>query len=102
MPLFAWRYNKFDVSKHEWPAALESLMLVVIGAMQGHLWGPERTGDMEREQHGDRFGMRLGPCGSGQRTIRDDSIEGTPPRMAPPYNFGVWPAEQWGHPIPSR
>ncbi len=40
LPLFAWRYAKFDISKHEWPEALENLMLVAIEAMRGHLVGP--------------------------------------------------------------
>ena len=98
MPLFAWRYDKFDISKHEWPEALDNLMLVAIEAMRGHLVGPERTGDMELEEHEDRFVLRFDPCGSGQRTVRGDWIEGTPPRMEPPYN---WKASEephsWNH-----
>jgi hypothetical protein len=89
LPLFAWRYDKFDISKHEWPQALDSLMLVAIEAMRGHLVGPERTGDMELEEHEDRFVLRFDPCGSGQRTVRGDWIENTPPRMEPPYNWKV-------------
>ena len=47
LPLFAWRYAKFDIDKHPWDEALEVLMLVACEAMRGHLVGPERTGDME-------------------------------------------------------
>ena len=47
LPLFAWRYEKFDIDKHPWDQALETLMLVACEAMRGHLVGPERTGDME-------------------------------------------------------
>jgi hypothetical protein len=98
LPLFAWRYEKFDISKHEWPEALENLMLVAIEAMRGHLVGPERTGDMELEEYEDRFVLRFDPCGSGGRTVRGDWLEGTPPRMEPPYN---WKASEephsWNH-----
>ena len=98
LPLFAWRYDKFDISKHEWPEALDSLMLVAIEAMRSHLVGPERTGDMELEEHEDRFVLRFDPCGSGGRTVRGDWIEGTPPRMEPPYNWKVSEEpHSWNH-----
>jgi len=89
LPLFAWRYEKFDISKHSWDDALESLMLVAIEAMRGHLVGPERTGDMELIELEDRYLLRFDPCGSGQRTVRGDWIENTPARMEPPYNWTV-------------
>ena len=47
LPLFVWRYEKFDVDKYPWDESLEILMLVACEAMRGHLVGPERTGDME-------------------------------------------------------
>jgi hypothetical protein len=98
MPLFAWRYEKFDISKHPWPEALQVLMLVAIEAMRGHLVGPERTGDMELEEHDDRFVLRFDPCGSGGRTVRGDWIEGTPPRMEPPYGWKVsQEPHSWNH-----
>jgi hypothetical protein len=89
LPLFVWRYEKFDIDKHPWDEALESLMLVACEAMRGHLVGPERTGDMELIETEDRFILRFDPCGSGQRTIRGDWIEGTPSRMEPPYGWTV-------------
>jgi hypothetical protein len=89
LPLFAWRYEKFDIDKHPWDQALETLMLVACEAMRGHLVGPERTGDMELIELEDRYILRFDPCGSGQRTIRGDWIEGTPARMEPPYNWTV-------------
>jgi hypothetical protein len=55
--------------------------------MRGHLSGPERTGDFELIEEEDRFILRFDPCGSGGRIIRGDSIEGTPARMEPPYNW---------------
>jgi hypothetical protein len=98
MPLFAWRYEKFDVSKHPWPEALEHLMLVAIEAMRGHLCGPERTGEVELEEYEDRFVLRFDPCGSGGRTVRGDWIEETPPRMEPPYNWSVSrEPHSWNH-----
>ena len=89
LPLFAWRYEKFDIDKHPWDEALETLMYVACEAMRGHLVGPERTGDMELIETEDRYIVRFDPCGSGQRTVRGDWIEGTPPRMEAPYNWKV-------------
>lgn len=89
LPLFAWRYDKFDVDKHPWDEGLETLMLVACEAMRGHLVGPERTGDFELIETDDRFILRFDPCGSGGRTVRGDWIEGTPPRMEPPYGWAV-------------
>ena len=54
LPLFVWRYEKFDIDKHPWDQALETLMLVACEAMRGHLVGPERTGDMELIELGVR------------------------------------------------
>ena len=89
LPLFAWRYDKFDIDKHPWDDALETLVLVACEAMRGHLVGPERTGDFELVETDDRFILRFDPCGSGGRTVRGDWIEGTPARMEPPYNWTV-------------
>jgi hypothetical protein len=44
---------------------------------------------MELIELEDRYILRFDPCGSGQRTIRGDWIEGTPARMEPPYNWTV-------------
>ena len=79
LPLFVWRYEKFDIDKHPWDEALEVLMLVACEAMRGHLVGPERTGDFELIEEEDRFILRFDPCGSGGRTVRGDWIEDTRP-----------------------
>ena len=101
LPLFAWRYEKFDIDKHPWDEGLEALMLVACEAMRGHLVGPERTGDFELIETEDRFILRFDPCGSGQRTIRGDVIEGTPPRMEPPYGWTVTEEPHtWNHSTP--
>lgn len=89
VPLFSWRYEKFDIDKHPWDEGLEALMLVACEAMRGHLVGPERTGDMELIETDDRYILRFDPCGSGGRTVRGDTIEGTPPRMEAPYEWSV-------------
>jgi hypothetical protein len=89
VPLFAWRYDKFDIDKNAWAEGLEALMLVACEAMRGHLVGPERTGDIELIEEEDRYILRFDPCASGGRTLRGDPIEGTPPRMEPPYNWSV-------------
>lgn len=98
LPLFAWRYEKFDIDKHPWDEGLETLMYVACEAMRGHLVGPERTGDFELEEFDDRFVLRFDPCGSGGRTMRGDWIEGTPARMEAPYNWRVAEEERdWNH-----
>ena len=78
LPLFAWRYEKFDIDKFPWDEGLEVLMTVACEAMRGHLVGPERTGDFELIEIDDRYMLRFDPCGSGGRTLRGDPIEGTP------------------------
>ncbi len=98
LPLFAWRYEKFDIAKHPWDEGLEVLMLVACEAMRGHLVGPERTGDFELVELEDRFVLRFDPCGSGGRTIRGDTVEGTPPRMEAPYGWEVSREKHsWNH-----
>lgn len=98
LPLFAWRYEKFDIDQYPWDEGLETLLLVSCEAMRGHLVGPERTGDFELIETDDRFVLRFDPCGSGHRTIRGDWIENTPARMEPPYNWGVSQEEaSWNH-----
>jgi hypothetical protein len=98
LPLFTWRYEKFDIDKHAWEEGLETLMLVACEAMRGHLVGPERTGDFELIETEDRYILRFDPCGSGGRTIRGDWIEGTPARMEPPYNWTVsQEPHTWNH-----
>lgn len=98
LPLFAWRYEKFDIDKHPWDEGLETLMYVACEAMRGHLVGPERTGDFELIEEDDRFILRFDPCGSGGRTVRGDRIEGTQPRMEPPYEWRVTQEERdWNH-----
>lgn len=98
IPLFAWRYGKFDIDQHPWDEGLETLMLVACEAMRGHLVGPERTGDFELIEEDDRYVLRFDPCGSGGRTVRGDWIEDTPARMEAPYNWGVSNEEaSWNH-----
>lgn len=98
IPLFNWRYSKFDIDKYPWDESLEVLMLVACEAMRGHLVGPDRTGDFELVETDDRFILKFDPCGSGGRTIRGDSIEGTPARMQPPYNWSVTTEPHtWNH-----
>ncbi|CAN5567378.1 hypothetical protein BH20CHL6_BH20CHL6_10040 [soil metagenome] len=101
LPLFVWRYEKFDIDKHPWDEGLEVLMLVACEAMRGHLVGPERTGDFELIETEDRFILRFDPCGSGQRTVRGDWIEGTPARMEQPYGWKVSEEpHSWNHYTP--
>jgi hypothetical protein len=101
LPLFVWRYAKFDIDKHPWDEGLEVLMLVACEAMRGHLVGPERTGDFELIETEDRYILRFDPCGSGGRTVRGDWIEDTPARMEPPYGWKVTEEKHsWNHYTP--
>ena len=54
LPLFAWRYEKFDIDKHPWDEGLEALMYVACEAMRGHLVGPGAHG-----RHGARSRPRI-------------------------------------------
>jgi hypothetical protein len=89
LPLFTWRYSKFDIDKYEWDSALETLLYVACEAMRGHLVGPARDGNFELWEERDRWVVRFDPCGSGGRSVRGDVIEGTAPRMEAPYNYSV-------------
>lgn len=89
-PLFSMRYAKFDVSKFAWADSLETNLYLAFEAMRGHLVGPGRRGNMEFEEDEDRYTFRFDPCGSGGRALRgDNEIEGTPPRVEPPFDYGV-------------
>jgi hypothetical protein len=101
LPLFVWRYEKFDIDKHPWDEGLETLMLVACEAMRGHLVGPERTGDFELIEEEDRYILRFDACGSGGRMVRGDWIEDTPARMEPPYGWKVTEEKHsWNHYTP--
>jgi hypothetical protein len=89
LPLFAWRYDKFDVDRTPWPESLDTLMLVGCEAMRGHLVGPERTGDFELVETEDRFTLRFDPCGTGGRTLRTEAPDALPVSEEPhTWNHG--------------
>ena len=125
-PYLQERYKPFDVREQPYEETIYRNLYLSFEAMRGHLCGPQRTGDLEFEEHDDRWVIRFDPCGSGNRSLRGDPAEGTGSRSEPPYNFGVtrgrydwawneegicyycahccfalerWPAEQWGHPL---
>jgi len=88
-PLFNWRYGSFDIANRAWAESLDQLMMVACESMRAHLVGLDRTGDFEMTELEDRYVLRFDPCGSGGRSIRGDSIEGTASRMEAPYNWTV-------------
>lgn len=125
-PYIKERYMPYDLREQDYGDTLYRNLYTTFEAMRGHLVGPKRRGDMDFEEHDDRWVVSFDPCGSGGRTQRGDPIEGTGPRPEPPYNFGVtqgehdwaWnekgvcyycahccfalellPAERWGHPV---
>lgn len=100
-PWFDSRYKRFDIDSYDWSESLEVLIYVTFEAMRGHLVGPEREGDIGFEEFEDRYVFSFDPCGSGGRTVRGDTIEGTGPRMEPPYNWKVSEeAHDWNHYTP--
>jgi hypothetical protein len=125
-PYIQERYMPFDVRVRDYEDTLFRNVYLSFEAMRGHLCGPGRRGDIEFEEHEDRWVLRFDPCGSGGRTLRGDPVEGTGSRAESPYCFGVtqgkhdwaWnekgvcyycahcclalerlPAERWGHPV---
>ncbi len=97
-PLFNWRYSSFDIANRTWAESLDQLMMVACESMRAHLVGLDRTGDFELTELDDRYVLRFDPCGSGGRSIRGDSIEGTPSRMEAPYNWTVSrEPHSWNH-----
>ena len=92
-PLFSSRYEKFDTRHNAWDDSLWTNVYLAFEAMRGHLVGPDRDGTMEFEENETRLTWRFDPCGSGGRSMRGDAIEGSPPRMEPPFEFGVTEAE---------
>lgn len=91
MPLFVWRYEKFDTSKHDWATdSLPTLLYVALESMRAHLSTVDRDGSpLEVIEEPDRWIVRFDPCGSGGRATRGDTVEGTPSRMEPPYEWRV-------------
>ena len=125
-PYLAERYAPFDTRQQPYEESLYRNLYLAFEAMRAHLVGPERTGDMDLTEHHDRWVIEFDPCGSGGRGQRGDTVEGTPSRSEPPYDFGVtqephdwagneigvcyycahcvvalqkWPMEQWGAPV---
>lgn len=125
-PYIQERYMPFDVRVNRYEDTLFRNLYLTFEAMRGHLVGPARRGEIELEEHDDRYEIRFDPCGSGGRSLRGDPDEGTGSRVLAPYEFGVtgerydwaWneegvcyycahcclaleklPAERWGHPV---
>jgi hypothetical protein len=125
-PYLQERYKPFDIREQPYESTIYRNLYLTFEAMRAHLCGPSRAGDLEVEEHEDRWVVRFDPCGSGNRSLRGDPVEGTGSRAEAPYEFGVtkgrynwawneegicyycahccfalerWPAEQWGHPI---
>jgi hypothetical protein len=88
-PLFTARYEKFDIGRNAWADSLWTNVYLAFEAMRGHLVGPDRDGTMEFSEDDERYTWRFDPCGSGGRSLRGDTIEGSPPRMEPPFDYGV-------------
>ena len=125
-PYLQERYRPFDIREQPYEDTLYRNLYLSFEAMRGHLGGPDRAGEIDVEEHPDKWVISFDPCGSGNRGQRGDTVEGTPSRSDAPYNFGVtqerhdwawnekgvcyycahccyaleyWPAQQWGHPL---
>ena len=86
---FAKRYKRFDVSYFDWENAFPLIVYLTFKSMHGHLAGPGRLGDITFESFDDRVVFTFAPCGSGGRTVIGEPLDGTPPRMEPPYRFKI-------------
>lgn len=125
-PYLQERYQPFDLREQAYADTVYRNLYLTFEAMRAHLCGPDRLGNLELEETEDSWVIRFDPCGSGNRAMRGDAIEGTGSRADPPYEFGVttqehdwawnergvcyycahccfalelWPAENWGHPL---
>ncbi len=68
---------------------VEQRVQVTAEIMRAHRCGPKQDGGIEIIDQGDRYAVRMDPCGSGGRMRRGDPVDGTPSRLGPPYDFGV-------------
>jgi hypothetical protein len=93
---FARRYQRFDVSRFAWDEAFPLIVYLTFESMHGHLSGPGRLGDVEFESFPDRVTFTFAPCGSGGRTVSGEPLDGTGPRMEPPFR---WKALEGAHPF---
>jgi hypothetical protein len=125
-PYIQERYTPFDVRVVPYEDTIERNLYISFEAMRAHLCGPRREGTFDLEEHDDRWVIAFDPCGSGGRSMRGDTVEGTGSRVLEPYEFGVtqekhdwaWnkegicyycahcclvleklPVERWGHPV---
>ena len=125
-PYIQERYTPFDVRVNPYESTIERNIYTVFEAMRAHLVGPARDGRMDVEETDEKIVVQFDPCGSGGRSMRGDTIEGTGSRVLEPYEFGVtqakydwaWneegvcyycahccltleklPEERWGHPV---
>jgi hypothetical protein len=80
--------RRLDIRTQPWAEAAEELMTAIVHGFHGHLSGTDRLGGMTYLEDGDRVGFRFDPCGSGGRTLRDDTTDGKP-RPAVPFALAV-------------
>lgn len=69
--------------------SVEERVQLTTEMMRAHRSGPKQDGGIEVIEDEDRYTIRLDPCGSGGRMRRGDTVDGTPSRLGPPYDFGV-------------
>ena len=69
--------------------SVEERVYVNAEIMRSHRGGPKQDGTIEIIEEENRFSIKMDPCGSGGRMRRGDPVDGTPSRLASPYNFGV-------------
>jgi hypothetical protein len=67
---------------------VEARVQLTAEIMRAHRCGPDQDGDIEILDAGDRYILRMDPCGSGGRMRRGDPVDGTPSRLGAPYRFG--------------
>ena len=99
LPLFAWRYEKFDIDKHPWDEGAR-------GADARRLRGDARPPRRPRADRGHGADRDRGPLRSsgsipaGRAAARSGATRSRarPPRMEPPYNWTVVEEQHpWNH-----
>ncbi len=75
--------------------SIEERVYISAEIMRSHRCGPHQDGTIEIIEDEDRISIKMDPCGSGGRMRRGDSVNGTPSRFLPPYNFGITKEPHW-------
>ncbi len=69
-PFLAERYAPFDLRERPYGETIERNLYLAFESMRAHLSGPDRLGNLQVDEHEDRWVISFDPCGSGGRQTR--------------------------------